>query len=628
MSDAAQDSPRRQLIAIGVFALVYLLLGMAIPSSYYQLMMTLVLIWAAMGLSWNVLSGYSGLISFGQAAFFGLGGYTMTIAFVKFGVTPWLGIPLGCVVGVIAGAVIGLPTFRLRGHYFGLSMLAYPLAMLYVFEWMGYQEVSLPMKRENPLMFAQFQDQRMYMVLAMVLLVICMLISLKVERSRFGRQLLAIKQNEPAAEAAGIDTWRQKMFAIMLSGGMAAAAGGMYANVMLVVTPQSMFGMLVSAQALIFALFGGAGTFWGPVIGAAILVPLSEILHGELGHVVPGIQGVVYGGAVIGIILLAPEGIYWKVRDKLAARRAARSIPVAAAAASAGSTVSAPAVEAAVRPDAHAATVPPDTTAAPTPPDTAARIATLTNAKPLLTLDHVSLAFGGLKAVDNVSFTVKTGAIHGIIGPNGAGKTTMFNVINGFLPPASGTIAFEGHALAGLKPHQVCRQGIGRTFQVVRAFPRMTVLENVITGAYAGAATDTEARTLALNAVARVGLGGAQASAIAGGLTTKQLRLMELARALASKPRLLLLDETFAGLAHDAIDDLMEIIRQVNREGVTVLIIEHTMQAMVQLADEFGVLNHGSLLAQGAPAEVVRNRAVIEAYLGKKWMDRAENTPA
>ena len=621
MSDATKDSPRRQLIAIGIFALVYLMVGMAIPSSYYQLMMTLVLIWAAMGLSWNVLSGYSGLISFGQAAFFGLGGYTMTIAFVKFGVTPWLGIPLGCVVGVIAGAMIGLPTFRLRGHYFGLSMLAYPLAMLYVFEWMGYQEVSLPMKREDPLMFAQFNDPRMYMVLAMVLLVLCMLISLKVERSRFGRQLLAIKQNEPAAEAAGIDTWRQKMFAIMLSGGMAAAAGGMYANVLLVVTPQSMFGMLVSAQALIFALFGGAGTFWGPVIGSAILVPLSEILHGELGHVVPGIQGVVYGGAVIGIVLLAPEGIYWKVRDKMAARRAAGSTPAAAAAAAvtAASAAEAPAVAAAVQSS---------TVAAPTQPDTATRIATLVNAKPLLTLDHVSLAFGGLKAVDNVSFTVKTGAIHGIIGPNGAGKTTMFNVINGFLPPASGVITFEGRALAGLKPHQVCRQGIGRTFQVVRAFPRMTVLENVITGAYAGAATDTEARTLALNAVARVGLGGAQASAIAGGLTTKQLRLMELARALASKPRLLLLDETFAGLAHDAIDDLMEIIRQVNREGVTVLIIEHTMQAMVKLADEFGVLNHGSLLAQGAPAEVVRNRAVIEAYLGKKWMDRAENTAA
>jgi ABC-type branched-subunit amino acid transport system ATPase component/ABC-type branched-subunit amino acid transport system permease subunit len=623
-------SPRRQLIAIGAFAVVYLLLGMAVRNSYYQLMMTLVLIWASMGLSWNVLSGYSGLISFGQAAFFGLGGYTMTIAFVKFGITPWIGIPMGCVVGVVAGVVIGLPTFRLRGHYFGLSMLAYPLAMLYVFEWLGYQEVSLPMKRENPAMFAQFQDPRMYMVLAMGLLVVCMLISLKVERSRFGRQLLAIKQNEPAAEAAGIDTWRQKMYAIMLSGGMAAAAGGMYANVLLVVTPQSMFGMLVSAQALIFSLFGGVGTFWGPVIGSAVLVPLSEILHGELGHIVPGIQGVVYGVAVVVIILLAPEGIYWKVRDKLAEKRAGKRAgndavarPVTAKEAAA-EPKAAPAYASVSRAnDAPHSTVADeaDTTAK-------ARSAALSVAKPILTLDHVSLAFGGLKAVDNVSFSVKAGAIHGIIGPNGAGKTTMFNVINGFLPPASGEIRFEGESLAGLKPHQVCRRGIGRTFQVVRAFPRMTVLENVITGAYAGAATDEQARALALNALARVGLAGAQADVIAGGLTTKQLRLMELARALAPKPRLLLLDETFAGLAHDAIDDLLEIIRQVNREGVTVLIIEHTMQAMVKLADEFGVLNHGSLLASGPPAEVVRNPAVIEAYLGKKWMTHAENSVA
>ena len=611
-------SPRRQLVAIATFAVVYLLLGMAVRNSYYQLMMTLVLIWASMGLSWNVLSGYSGLISFGQAAFFGLGGYTMTIAFVKFGITPWIGIPMGCVVGVVAGVVIGLPTFRLRGHYFGLSMLAYPLAMLYIFEWLGYQEVSLPMKRENPAMFAQFQDPRMYMVLAMGLLVVCMLISLKVERSRFGRQLLAIKQNEPAAEAAGIDTWRQKMYAIMLSGGMAAAAGGMYANVLLVVTPQSMFGMLVSAQALIFSLFGGVGTFWGPVIGSAVLVPLSEILHGELGHIVPGIQGVVYGVAVVVIILLAPEGIYWKVRDKLAERRAGKS-------AGQGASSAAPAGPVAAR---ALSTLPDDASSAPSAAAATARSAALAVAKRLLTLDHVSLAFGGLKAVDNVSFSVKAGAIHGIIGPNGAGKTTMFNVINGFLPPASGEIRFEGESLAGLKPHQVCRRGIGRTFQVVRAFPRMTVLENVITGAYAGAATDEQARALALNALARVGLAGAQADAIAGGLTTKQLRLMELARALAPKPRLLLLDETFAGLAHDAIEDLLEIIRQVNREGVTVLIIEHTMQAMVKLADEFGVLNHGSLLASGPPAEVVRNPAVIEAYLGKKWMAHAENSVA
>ena len=569
--------------------MAYVALGLAVRNSYYQLIMTLVLIWATMGLSWNMLSGYSGMISFGQAAFFGLGGYTMTIAFVKFGVTPWIGIPLGVLVGVIAAVIIGIPTFRLRGHYFALSMLAYPLAMLYVFEWMGYQEVSLPMKRENPLAYAQFADQRSYMALAMVLLVAAMVLSLHVERSRFGRSLLAIKQNEPAAEAAGIDAARQKMYAIMLSAALAAAAGGLYANVLLVVTPQTMFGMLVSAQALIVSLFGGVGVFWGPVIGAAVLVPLAEILHGELGHIVPGIQGVVYGLAIIVIILLAPEGIYWKLRDRFAPARRPPAIPRVAAA-----------------------------------PATAAKPAA--DAKPVLTLDRVTLAFGGLKAADDVSLAVKAGAIHGVIGPNGAGKTTLFNVINGFLAPAAGgRILFEGAELVGLKPHEVCRRGIGRTFQIVRAFPRMTVLENVITGAYAGAATDAEAEALALAALTRVGLADEQAYAIAGGLTTKQLRLMELARALAPRPRLLLLDETLAGLGHDALEEMLAIIRQVNREGVTVVIIEHTMHAMVKLADQFSVLDHGRLIATGTPTEVVRNRAVIEAYLGKKWLDRVED---
>ncbi len=580
----------KQYAAIAAFAVVYLLLGLAVRNSYYQLIMTLVLIWATMGLSWNMLSGYSGMISFGQAAFFGLGGYTMTIAFVQFGITPWIGIPLGVVVGVLAAIVIGIPTFRLRGHYFALSMLAYPLAMLYVFEWLGYQEMSLPMMREAPLRYAQFEDPRAYMALAMGLLVIAMLVSLRVERSRFGRSLLAIKQNEPAAEAAGIDAVRQKMYAIMLSGAIAAAAGGLYANVLLVVTPQTMFGMLVSAQALIVSLFGGVGVFWGPVIGAAVLVPLAEILHGELGHIVPGIQGVVYGLAIIAIILLAPEGIYWRLHDRFArrARPPLADVPMPVRAA--------PAVRAA--------------------------------GGPALELAGVTQTFGGLNAVDDVSLVVKSGTIHGVIGPNGAGKTTLFNVINGFLAPAAGSIRFEGVELIGLKPHQVCRRGVGRTFQIVRAFPRMTVLENVLTGAYAGAATDAEARSLALSALARVGLADEQAPAIAGGLTTKQLRLMELARALAPQPRLLLLDEILAGLGHEALDGVLQIIRQVNREGVTVVIIEHTMHAMVRLADEFSVLDHGRLLASGPPAQVVRERAVIEAYLGKKWMDRAENQVA
>jgi len=175
----------RQYAAILLFAVAYLCLGWFVQNSYYQLMMTLVLIWATVGISWNTLSGYSGMISFGHAAFFGLGGYTMTILFVTFGVTPWIGIPVGIVVGVLGGIVIGVPTFRLRGHYFALAMLAYPLAMLYVFEWMGYQEVPIPMKREAPLFYAEFSDPRAYMALALILLVLCMITALHIERSRF-----------------------------------------------------------------------------------------------------------------------------------------------------------------------------------------------------------------------------------------------------------------------------------------------------------------------------------------------------------------------------------------------------------------------------------------------------------
>ena len=607
------------LLAIAIIATVWIAVGMIVTNSYYQLMLTLVPIWAVMGLSWNLLSGYTGLVSFGHAAFFGLGAYTVTIALVEYNITPWLGIPLGMAVGTVAGILIGYPTFRLRGHYFALSMLAYPMALLYVFQWLGYQEVPLPMKREAPAFYMQFSDYRVYIALAVGLLAVSLLISLAIERSRFGMSLVAIKQNEPAAEAAGIDTLAWKMRAIMLSGAIAAAAGGLYAVVLLVVTPESVFGMLTSAQALIVALFGGVGTMWGAPIGAAILIPLSETLQAQLGDVIPGIQGVVFGLAIILVVLLAPEGIFWRVRDQFHRTRPASATPIA---------VEHLNVMAGLDPAIHVLAPHKDVDARDKPAHDGARQSRMLaetpdppaqrKRTPILTVIRISKSFGGLRAVRDASFEVAEGEILGIIGPNGAGKTTLFNVLNGFLQPDDGEVAFAGHDLRGLKPNRICRLGVGRTFQVVGAFPRMSVLNNVVVGAYATTTSDVDAFAAASKALAQVGLIG-RSSASAAELTNKELRLMELARALAGRPRLLLMDEPLAGLATAEIESLLAVIRSLATEGTTVVIIEHTMRAMVRLAERFIVLDHGRVLAIGAPGEIVKDESVIEAYLGKKW---------
>ena len=367
----------RGWIAIGAVIALGLVLSFALTERYHHRVLTLVFLWATMGLAWNIISGYAGQISFGHQAYFGIGAYVTVLLAATLHLTPWLGMLAGVVVAVIAAVLIGTPTFRLAGIYFALATLAYPLIFRIVMDFLGYQEVAIPMVREQPGLFMQFADPRHFDLLALGILAATLVLSRLIETSRLGYSLRAIKENEQAAEAMGVDSFRCKLTAYMLSAAPAAVVGAVYAHAILfIVTPEAVFGVIVIVQTLTVCLVGGAGTLWGPLIGAAIMIPMSEILDTTVGDRLPGIQGVVYGAALMAVMMYAPEGLYWRLRHTL----------LALTSGAAPSTRPIPAVP----------TAPAATTTAPAVPGAA-----------LMDVRGISKAFLGLQALSDVSFDVR-----------------------------------------------------------------------------------------------------------------------------------------------------------------------------------------------------------------------------
>jgi branched-chain amino acid transport system permease protein len=577
MTMLGRPGAARALFAIIGFALAYGALTMLVTNAYYQSVLALVAVWAVLALAWNIISGYGGLVSFGHAAFFGIGAYVVGLGFASLGIPPAVGLVLAALAGAASGALIGSITLRLRGHYFALAMLAYPLAFLNLMNWLGFQEVVLPIGQTPGVLTLHASEPRVQTAITLAFLFLALLICWAIEHSRIGLSLAAIREDEFAAEAAGIDLRRVKLLALTISGAMAAVAGGLYAVLLVVVTPAGVFGLNVSAQALVLTLFGGAATLWGPLIGALLLIPLATILNGFFGSVLPGLQGLLFGVAIVVVTLAAPEGLFWLVRDF--SRR-----PQAAVVA---------------------------------PPQQPFTRRTIPSAGALLAVEDVQKSFGGVHAIAGVSFEIEPGELVGIIGPNGAGKTTLFNLLSGFARPDSGAIRFCGVPITGLRPHRICRLGIGRSFQTPRAFARLSVLDNVVAGALAASPDDAIARQRGWDALQRTGL-ASRAGMRAADLVMRDLRLMEIARALAADPILILLDEPLAGLGGPEIDVLLGVLQEITASGIAICIIDHTIHAMAGLVDRFVVLDRGARISGGTPVSVMADPIVIEAYLGRR----------
>ncbi len=575
---------------IGLFAagmLALLIIPILIGNQFVSHIFVTIFIFAGLSTAWNIVGGYAGQLSLGHAIFYGIGAYA-GIILMNLGISPWLGMFVGAAVSMVVAVAISYPCFRLRGPFFSLATIAFlevfrVLALHFRELTGGATGLMIPLKFGWEWMV--FRDRTPGLLIAFGMLMVALGVAWWIRSHRLGFYLVATRERESAAQAAGVSTVKVRLIAVAASAALTAMIGTFHAMYLTFIDPSSVFSLTTSIQIAMFALIGGIGTIFGPLVGALFLVPLSELARGWLGAQALGLHGFVYGIVLVLVVLFMPNGIVGLTGRFFNGKndeKKAQAAPIAAAA------------------------------RASRPPI----------GNDILVVDHLDKHFGGLHVTRDVSLTLKEGEILGLIGPNGAGKTTVFNMISGFLKPSSGTVkvrAADGSMMMPVTPGDFAAIGVGRTFQIVQPFAAMTVEENIMVGAFHRHSDVREAREVARETAHRMGLGH-YLDAEARGLTIGGLKRLEVARVMAMKPRILLLDEVMAGINQADVRRAIDLMLSIRDTGVSIIAIEHVMQAVMSLSDRVIVLSSGQIIAEGKTQDVVRDKQVIEAYLGKDFV--------